>query len=182
VSAPAAPATDGDSAAPAPAPAATPSDAATPAAEATPPARHHHHHKAKTEAAGDDSGATSAHEPGTGESGPASKRASNIDAGDSHSDIAPHLPTPSTGLDGSAEAYLNDAKADLGKKATGAAQQALEMAETRLLDRSTPVDQASTPDQTPEITSVTEARDALGKGDMAAADKAIDAALAAAPK
>jgi hypothetical protein len=122
-----------------------------------------------------------AHQPGTGESGPASSTASNIDSSDAHSAIAPHLPEPSQGQNASPEAYLNDAQHALMRHQTGLAQQSLEMAETRLLDRSTLPADANTPDQSPEIKHVARALAALAHNDWQAARQAIHMALASAP-
>jgi len=119
-----------------------------------------------------------AHQPGTGESGPASSAASNIDAADAHSAIAPHLPAPAQGDNAGPAAYLRDAQHALMRNQTGLAQQSLEMAETRLLDRSTLPSQAGTPDQSPEIREVSAALDALGRKDIAGARHAIQVALA----
>jgi hypothetical protein len=140
---------------------------------------HHAHHMAKnTETASADTGHW-AHEPGTGESGPASSRASNIDQADTHSSIAPHLPEPKVGEGATADTYLQAAQAALAAHHTGTAQQALEMAETRLLDRSTPADAANQPDQNAAVQQVANARKALASGDTKAADSAIQMALAA---
>jgi hypothetical protein len=125
---------------------------------------------------------TFAHEPGTGQSGPASTRASNVDAADTRSDIAPHFPTPPAGENAGPWQYLRDADAALSANKTGEAQQALEMAETRLLDRSTPVEQAGQPDQRPLVNTVSQARQALGHGDVAAAKAAVETALQRAPR
>ena len=138
------------------------------------------HHRAVKRVA-DSDGQTFAHEPGTGESGPASSTASNISEADSHSAIAPHLPAPPGGMNAGPWNYLRDADRALAHHQTGQAQQALEMAETRLLDRSTPVDQANQPAQGPEIIQVNQARKALGAGDIAGARSAIHTALAGAP-
>jgi hypothetical protein len=119
-----------------------------------------------------------AHQPGTGESGPASDRASNIDAADTHSAIAPHFPQPAVGQNATPSRYLQDAENALKRHRTGEADQALEMAETRLLDRSTPATDASQPDQNPAIAQVSTARKALASGDMKAARAAIETALA----
>jgi hypothetical protein len=122
-----------------------------------------------------------AHQPGTGESGPASAIASNIDPADAHSAIAPHLPEPAQGQNASPEAYLRDAQHALMRHQTGLAQQSLEMAETRLLDRSTLPSQANVPDQSPEIRHVSAALNALGHNNMEGAREAIRMALASAP-
>jgi hypothetical protein len=125
-------------------------------------------------------GETWAHQPGTGMSGPASNQASNIGSHDSRSPIAPHLPQPEQGENGTPEAYLRDAERALVQHKTGLAQQALEMAETRLLDRSTAPEAASMPDQRPEIAQVSYARQALGTGNVRAASAAIQMALSSA--
>ncbi len=158
-----------------PADTATPTPpAAAPTDQAAPP-KHHHHHFAAV------SGGTSAHEPGTGESGPASAKASNIDAADSHSAIAPHFPAPKGGSNAGPWNYLRDADRALRTHHTGEAQQALEMAETRLLDRSTPADSANQPDQGPVVQQVSQARQALGHGDVKGARAAVRVALQSAP-
>jgi hypothetical protein len=122
-----------------------------------------------------------AHQPGTGESGPASSTASNIDPSDARAAIAPHLPQPDQGENATPEAYLRDAQNALMRNQTGLAQQSLEMAETRLLDRSTLPSEASVPDQNPEIHSVSMALSALGHRDVAGARQAIQMALASVP-
>jgi hypothetical protein len=158
-------------------------DAAAPADQSAPaPApikRHHHMHKASNATyESPDSGSDHwAHQPGTGESGPASARASNIDSADTHSTIAPHLPEPKVGPGASPDVLLQAAQAALAAHHTGTAQQALEMAETRLLDRSTAVGVANQPDQNPRIEAVTNARKALASGDTKGAEAAIQTAM-----
>ncbi len=145
---------------------------------ATPPKVKHHHHAAKSTANADQADSEHwSHEPGTGESGPASTKASNIDAADSRSPIAPHFPEPKGGENAGPWNYLHDAEHALAMKHTGEAQQALEMAETRLLDRSTPVGESNQPDQGPLVQQVSQARQALGHGDIAGARSAIQMAL-----
>jgi len=122
-----------------------------------------------------------AHQPGTGESGPASSAASNINPGDARSAISPHLPEPAQGQNAPPEAYLRDAQHALMRNQTGLAQQSLEMAETRLLDRSTLPAQADTPDSSPEIRNVSAALTALGHRDMVGARHAVQVALTSAP-
>ncbi len=103
--------------------------------------------------------------------------ASNLTASDTHSEIAPKLPAPSIGPDAGPEAYLMAAKKALKAHRTGEAQSALEMAETRALDRSTPVDQAGTPDSSPLVTDIRAALESLGNKDWKGTDMAIDKAL-----
>jgi hypothetical protein len=118
------------------------------------------------------------HVPGVGESFPASNKASNITAADARSPIAPRLPAPGIGENATAAAFLTAAKNALDAHQTGKAQEALERAETAMLQRSVPADMASTPDHGPRVSQVQTARDALAKGDVMGAKKAIAAAMA----
>jgi hypothetical protein len=149
-------------------------------ASTTPPApvTHHRHRLAQAPAIESMGSEHWAHEPGTGESGPASNTASNIDSADTRSAIAPHLPEPKVGEGADAGTLLRAAQAALAAHRTGAAQQALEMAETRLLDRSTPVDAANVPDQNTAVQQVAAARKALASGNTQAASAAIQMAMA----
>ncbi|HTZ70231.1 MAG TPA: hypothetical protein VMB71_06225, partial [Acetobacteraceae bacterium] len=175
----AAPAPQDQSAAPADEGSAAPADHGS--AAPAPTMHHRRHHRAAMAAdqtaSNDMGGEHWAHEPGTGESGPASARASNLDQADTHSDIAPHLPQPAVGAGADPDAYLRAAQSALAAHRTGAAQQALEMAETRLLDRSTPVGSANQPDESGRIQQVTQARKALASGDTAGAQQAIQTAM-----
>jgi hypothetical protein len=118
-----------------------------------------------------------AHQPGTGESGPASAQASNIDRADTRSVIAPHLPSPDLGENAGPERYLRVADRALRAHKTGEAQQALEMAETRLLDRSTAPSQANQPDQSPRVEAVNNALRALASRNWEGARKDIQEAM-----
>ena len=165
----------------------TPPDAGvatdTPAATgaAPPPKRAHFAHRWVDPTDSGD-GESFAHEPGTGQSGPASVNASNIDPATTRSPIAPHLPQPPAGLNAGWRNYLTGAQRAIGMHQTGMAQQSLEMAETRLLDRSTPMDAAGQPDATPLIQLVAQARRDLASGDMAGARAAIGTALTSGPR
>ncbi len=119
------------------------------------------------------------HEPGVGESYPLSSKASNIAAGDTRSTIAPTLPAPAGGQNASVGTLLSDAQHALGTGQSGQAQEALERAETAMLQRSVAADQVGTPDQAPDVLQVQAAREALAKRDMAGAKKAIAAAMSA---
>lgn len=120
------------------------------------------------------------HEPGVGESFPASNKASNVDAGDTRSRIAPRLPTPAGGVNASIPQLLRDAQSALNSRQTGRAQEALERAETAMLDRSVAVDQAGTPSQAPDVMQVEMARKSLAAGDMAGAKRAVSMAMSGA--
>jgi hypothetical protein len=154
----------------------TPSEANAPATTDSTPAAvpKTMHHRVATKAEGD---AQWVHQPGTGESGPASSQASNIDAADTHSDIAPHFPSPKLGENASPASYLKAAETALNQHQSGEADQALEMAETRLLDRSTPVADASQPDQSGMVRQVSDARQALARKDYAGARRDIAMAM-----
>jgi hypothetical protein len=108
---------------------------------------------------------------------PVSRVASNIDPADTHSTIAPRLPAPPLGPDASTADLLHAARAALGRNGTGEAQEALERAETRLLDRSTAPSEASVPDNRDAVGLIGRALQAIGHHDMAQATQAIDGAL-----
>jgi hypothetical protein len=113
---------------------------------------------------------------------PTSDRASNIVANDTDSPIAPALPAPDLGPGAPPEAFLHAARSALATGRTGEAQQAMEMAETRLLDRSTPLFQTNDPSRSPLIREIGDARRALGEGDRARSMKLLDQAIALAAK
>ena len=123
-------------------------------------------------------GARAGHEPGVGDSLPRSNKASNIDAADSQSNVAPTLPQSSIGGHGTPRDFLTAARASLVAGRTGQAQQSLEMAETRALDRSVVADQADVQDPSQFVAKIREALHALGEGDGKRAIEIIDLALA----
>ena len=122
-------------------------------------------------------GARPGNEIGTGNSLPTSSNASNIGPGDTQSPIAPRLPSPLGGADATTRQFLLAARAAIVADQTGEAQEALERAETRLLDRDVAPSQVSDPLTGPVITAVTNARRALGAGDTVGALAAINQAL-----
>ncbi len=115
---------------------------------------------------------------GTGQSLPLSDKASNATSGDTRSVIAPRLPTPSAGDDSSPRAFLEAAQRALTLGRTGEAQEALERAESRLLDRSVPPSHADAPSAQPVVAEVGEARRALAAGDRARSQQIIGEVLA----
>lgn len=120
------------------------------------------------------------HVPGVGQSLPLSNNASNITPGDTHSVIAPTLPAPAGGENASFTDYLRDAQRSLDERQTGRAEEALERAETAVLQRSVPVDQAGNPDQAPTVRQIEAARDALAHHDLNGAKSAVSTLLASA--
>jgi len=111
-----------------------------------------------------------------GAGSPSSNAASNITAADTRSEMAPRLPDPNAGSN-SPRAYLIAAQRALASNRTGAAQEALERAETRLLSRSTDPSMANMPDASSSVQAIGDARRALASRDTAAARSAINAAM-----
>lgn len=117
------------------------------------------------------------HEPGVGTSEPMSSQASNILPSDTRSTIAPSLPTPPASASADPRDLLRVAQRALRQNRTGEAQEALERAESRMLDRSTSPAQANSPDNAPMVAQITQVRDALGRGDTTTAQQLIASAL-----
>ena len=106
---------------------------------------------------------------------PIDLRASNIAPSDTRSTIAPALPVPPVGLSAPPLTFLQAARAAISAGRTGETQEALERAETRLLDSAGLAGIGSTPalDETRAARSALAARDRIG------ATREIDAAIAA---
>jgi hypothetical protein len=122
-------------------------------------------------------GARPGHEVGIGNSLPLSDKASNTVPADTRSNIAPTLPPSAIGENAATRDYLRAARASLVAGRTGQAQQSLEMAETRALDRSVPQGQTNAPSDSQLVSRIRDARQALGGGDRAHAIQLIDLAL-----
>jgi hypothetical protein len=120
-------------------------------------------------------GARLGHDIGTGMSLPRSDQASNLDGQTTRSELAPNLPSPPAGDD--IQTLLLDARRSLKAGQTGEAQEALERAETRALDRSVAYGTEREVDRGPLVTATSSARMALASNDVAAAIRIIDAAL-----
>ncbi len=115
----------------------------------------------------------------TGRTGsqPSSDRASNIAGAAAAPEVAPSLPVPNVGPNASAQDWLNAARAALALGQTGKAQEAMERAQTRLLDRSVPLFQTRQLSTHPAIPLISEALRALGAGDREGAMRYLDQAL-----
>lgn len=122
-------------------------------------------------------GARPGNEIGTGQSLPLSDKASNATAGDTRSVIAPRLPTPGVGNDSGPTTYLQAADRAITLGRTGEAQEALERAESRMLDRSVARPSAEAPSAQPVVAMVGDARRALAGGDRKTAQGLIQQAL-----
>lgn len=92
----------------------------------------------------------------------------------------PALPAPQLGADASAAALLRAAQSALVTGRIGETQEALEMAQTRLLDRSVPLFQTNTPSQDPGVAAISQALKALATGDRETTLRHLQAALATA--
>lgn len=125
-------------------------------------------------------GARPGNEIGTGMSLPMGTHASNIDQRNTRSTIAPNLPSPAIGANAGPVDYLRAAQQALQAGRTGEAQQSLEMAQTRLLDRSVPQGQTNNPSDNPAIMQVSQALKALAAHDRAQAMQLIQSAIPAA--
>ena len=119
---------------------------------------------------------TAAYRGGAGS--PTSTQASNTTARNTRSEIAPRLPDPNAASN-APEAYLAAAQRALNQGRTGAAQEALERAETRILSRSTDPSMAGQPDSGMMVQHIGEARRALADRNTSAAKSAISMAMAA---
>jgi hypothetical protein len=122
-------------------------------------------------------GARPGNDIGTRSSLPLSPNASNITAGDTHSTIAPTPPAPNVGPDANVGQLLMAGRQALANNQTGMSQEALEEAETRILDRSVLQSQGAQPSQDPVVTQITQARDELGQGNKAGALQIINQTL-----
>lgn len=116
-----------------------------------------------------ETGARPGNDIGTASSLPRGNRDANIDTNDTRSRIAPNLPNPAVGEEGSPEAYLRAAQEALQGGRTGEAQQSLEMAQTRLLN--------SQRQDSPAMDQIRSALKALADGDRTMCMQSIDAAL-----
>jgi hypothetical protein len=126
-------------------------------------------------------GARPGNEIGTGSSLPMSNNASNINRSSTRSDIAPNLPSPPIGQNASVHDYLVAARSALAAGRTGEAQQAMEMAESRALDRSVPRSPTITAVKDPTVARITDALNALGSGDRARSLSILDDLIAHEP-
>ena len=107
---------------------------------------------------------------------PLDLRASNIAPGDTRSAVAPVLPVPAVSLSAPPLSFLEAARRALAGARTGEAQEALERAETRLLD-STAQPVLAAPSMAPALANTRAARQALAVHDRAGAAREIDAAI-----
>lgn len=116
-------------------------------------------------------------EIGTGQSLPFSDQPSNL--APSNQPYGYRLPTPEVDENAPASVFLEAARRALVAGHGGEAQEALERAESRALDRSVRPSRAGQPSRQPVVANITAAREALAGGDRVRVLQLIDAALAA---
>ncbi len=124
-------------------------------------------------------GARPGNDIGTGMSLPLSDHAGNITPQDTASPIAARLPEPPVGDNAAIHDYLLSARNALAAGRSGEAQEALERAETRALDRSVPLFQTSTPSRDPVVERIRLVLQTLGNGDRLEAMRLLEQAIAA---
>ena len=122
-------------------------------------------------------GARPGNDIGTRSSLPLSPVASNINAADTRSTIAPTPPEPTVGADAQVSALLTSANQSIAAGQTGTANEALEQAETQLLQRSVPQTQTDFTSVDPVVAQIGQARQALGNHDNAGATQIINQIL-----
>jgi len=119
-------------------------------------------------------------EVGAGMSLPKGNRASNLLPQDARTTVAPNLPSPQGDEDQLPSGFLKAAQSALAAGRTGQAQQALEMAQTRLLDRSVPIGQTNNPSDNPSVRQTSQALRALAAHDRGTCMQLIEAAIGSA--
>ena len=111
---------------------------------------------------------------------PTSTSSSNITPQDQRSTIAPELPSPNVPPGEKPSDFLNAAQGALTAGHTGEAQQALEMAQTRVLDRSVALGQTNNPSDNPTSGQISQALQALAAHNRATCLQLIQTAIASA--
>ena len=98
--------------------------------------------------------------------------------GDEPAVIRSGLPAPNLPADAKPSDFLRAAEGALTTGRKGEAQESLEEAQTRLLDRSVPLGQTRDPSSSPAVGQISQALQALRAGDRAACLQSIQAAIA----
>jgi hypothetical protein len=109
---------------------------------------------------------------------PTSTVPTNTGAGDTRTLWSPQLPPPPIDDNASPAAFVKAAEAAIAAGRLGEAQEAIERAESRALDRSVRPSRAGEPSHQPLVQQLAQARRALGAGDAAGAMASLTAALA----
>ncbi len=109
---------------------------------------------------------------------PMSTLPSNTSAETARTQWSPQLPTPDVDENAPPAAFIKAAQAALAAGRLGEAQEATERAESRALTRSVKPSAAADPSHQPLVRQLSEARQLLGSGDRAGAQRKLDEALA----
>lgn len=125
-----------------------------------------------------ETGARPGNEIGTGMSLPLSDKAGHILSGQSGGLIASRLPTPPVDENATPRDFLLAARGALAAGRTGEAQEALERAETRLLDRSVPLFKTGEPSGSALVARIQGVLHALGADHRMAAMQQLEQAIA----
>lgn len=108
---------------------------------------------------------------------PMSTVPANNNPQDTHTTWSPSLPPPPVDDDAPPAAFLDAARRAIAANRTGEAQEALERAESRALDRAVKPSAAGTPSGQPLVKQIAHARQLLSAGDRAGAVKVIEKAM-----
>jgi hypothetical protein len=108
---------------------------------------------------------------------PVSTAPANVSPGDTRTLWAPQLPAPPVGDDAPPAAFVQAAQAAIAAGRLGEAQEAIERAESRALDRSVRPSKAGEPSRQPLVQQLAQARQMLGAGDKVGAMLKLDQAL-----
>ncbi len=108
---------------------------------------------------------------------PMSATSSNTSAADTKTTWAPSLPAPAVDDEAPPAAFLDAARRAIAANRTGEAQEALERAESRALDRSVKPSNAGQPSGQPLVKQIAAARHALSAGDRQMAVQLIEKAM-----
>jgi hypothetical protein len=113
-----------------------------------------------------------------GGSEPLSTQPTNIGPGTTHTLWSPQLPTPGVADNAPPAAFVKAAQAAIAAGRLGEAQEAIERAESRALDRSVRPSRANNPSRQPLVQQLAQARQLLGGGDRMGALHMLEQALA----
>ncbi len=100
---------------------------------------------------------------------PSSTMPSNVGPGSTHTLWSPQLPTPPVSEDSPPSAFIQAAETAIAAGRLGEAQEAIERAESRVLNRSVRPSKAGEASQQALVQQLSEARQALARGDRAGA-------------
>ena len=116
--------------------------------------------------------------PGTGGQQPTSTVPTNTGPENTRTVWSPQLPAPAVSDEAPPAAFVQAAQAAIAAGRLGEAQEAIERAESRALDRTVRPSRANVPSHQPLVQQLAQARQLLGAGDRMGALRMLDRALA----